>query len=100
MTVLPFDKEEEDVVQRANSSKFGLAAGVMIKYVMRAHRVARNLQAGTVWINHWNLSPLEVPFGLYKQSGYGKELGVEALEQYSQVKSVYVEMGEFRDSLC
>ena len=99
MTVLPFDKEEE-AVQRANSSKFGLAAGVMTKDVMRAHRVARNLQAGTVWINHWNLSPLEVPFGPYKQSGYGKELGVEALEQYSQVKSVYVEMGEVRDSLC
>ena len=72
---------------------------VMTNDVMRAHRVAKKLQSGTVWINQWNLSPLEMPFGPYKQSGYGKELGTESLEQYSQVKTVYMEMGVVRDSI-
>ena len=97
MTILPFDTEME-AVKRANTSKFGLAAGVMTNDVMRAHRVVKKLQAGTVWINHWNLSPLEMPFGPYKQSGYGKELGMESLDQYSQVKTVYMEMGVVPDS--
>ena len=97
MTILPFDNEEE-VLNRANASKYGLAAGVMTKDVMRAHRTAKKLQAGTVWINHWNVCPVEMPFGPYKQSGYGKELGVEALDQYSQVKTVYVEMSNVREN--
>ncbi|KAI2497068.1 aldehyde dehydrogenase [Fragilaria crotonensis] len=98
MTILPFDDESE-AVKRANTSKFGLAAGVMTNDVMRAHRVAKKLQSGTVWINQWNRSPLEMPFGPYKQSGYGKELGTESLEQYSQVKTVYMEMGVVHDSI-
>jgi betaine-aldehyde dehydrogenase len=96
MTVLAFDTEQE-AITRANASIYGLAAGVMTRDLARAHRVAKQLQAGTVWINNWNLTPLEVGFGPYKQSGYGKELGMQALECYSQVKSVYVEMGAVRD---
>jgi betaine-aldehyde dehydrogenase len=65
----------------------------MTQDVMRAHRVSKRLEAGTVWVNNWNLSPVEMPFGPFKLSGYGKELGEEAIEHYSQVKTVYVEMG-------
>jgi acyl-CoA reductase-like NAD-dependent aldehyde dehydrogenase len=93
MTILPFDSEEEAISRANNGTEYGLAAGVMTKDVMRAHRVSKQLQAGTVWVNNWNLSPVEVPFGAYKMSGYGKELGEEAMEYYSQVKSVYIEMG-------
>jgi betaine-aldehyde dehydrogenase len=93
MTILPFDSEEE-VVSRANDgTEFGLAAGLMTKDVMRAHRVAKRLEGGTVWVNNWNLSPVEMPFGPFKMSGYGKELGEEAIAEYSQVKTVYMEMG-------
>jgi betaine-aldehyde dehydrogenase len=60
----------------------------------RAHRVAANLQAGTLWINHYNLSPVEMPFGGAKSSGIGRENSLEALRHYSQVKAVYVETGK------
>jgi betaine-aldehyde dehydrogenase len=59
MTILPFESEEE-ALSRANSTDYGLAAGVMTKDVMRAHRLSKSLEAGTVWINNWNLSPVEV----------------------------------------
>lgn len=93
MTVLPFDTEEE-AVKRANNTDFGLAAGVFTKDLNRAHRVIANLQAGSCWINNYNLTPVEVPFGGYKKSGVGRELGEDTIEYYTQVKSVYVEMGD------
>ena len=92
MTILSFDTEEE-VIQRANASPYGLAAGVMSRNASRAHRVAKKLEAGVVFVNNWNLSPVEVPFGPSKNSGYGDELGPEALWEYTQVKTVYMEMG-------
>ena len=93
MTVLSFDDEVE-VVARANDTEFGLAAGVFTRDLPRAHRVVGELQAGTCWINAYNLTPVELPFGGYKQSGIGRENSLDALRHYSQVKSVYVETGD------
>ncbi|MCK0198347.1 betaine-aldehyde dehydrogenase [Ancylobacter sp. 6x-1] len=92
MTVLSFTDEEE-VIARANDTVFGLAAGVFTKDLARAHRVIAQLQAGTCWINHYNITPIELPFGGYKQSGLGRENGKAAIEHYTQLKSVYVNLG-------
>jgi aldehyde dehydrogenase family 9 protein A1 len=93
MLVLPFDNEEE-VIKRANDTPYGLAAGLFTNNVQKAHRVAAQLQAGYVWINNYNVQPVEAPFGGYKISGFGRELGKEALDGYLNVKSVYVELGD------
>ena len=93
MSVLSFDSEDE-VVHRANDTEFGLAAGVFTKDLPRAHRVIAELQAGTCWINTYNLTPVEIPFGGFKQSGIGRENSLAALQHYSQLKSVYVETGD------
>lgn len=93
MSVLSFDYEDE-VIARANDTEFGLAAGVFTKDLPRAHRVIGDLQAGTCWINAYNLTPVEMPFGGFKQSGIGRENSLAALELYSQLKSVYVETGD------
>jgi betaine-aldehyde dehydrogenase len=92
MAVLDFDAEDE-VLARANATDFGLAAGVFTADMARAHRVIAGLQAGTCWINAYNLTPVEMPFGGSKHSGVGRENGHAAVEHYSQVKSVYVGMG-------
>jgi betaine-aldehyde dehydrogenase len=93
MAVLSFDSEDE-VVRRANDSEFGLAAGLFTTNLARAHRVASALEAGVVWINSYNLTPIEMPFGGTKQSGLGRENSRAAIEHYTQLKSVYVGMGE------
>ncbi len=93
MTVLEFEDEDE-VVARANASEFGLAAGVFTNDLTRAHRVIGRLEAGTCWINHYNVTPIELPFGGYKRSGLGRENGRAAIEHYTQLKSVYVAMGD------
>ena len=93
MSVLSFDTEDE-VVERANDTEFGLAAGVFTGDLARAHRVIADIKAGTCWINAYNLTPVELPFGGFKQSGIGRENALEALSHYSQVKSVYVETGK------
>ncbi|WP_186386823.1 betaine-aldehyde dehydrogenase [Stappia sp. TSB10P1A] len=93
MCVLDFDSEEE-AVARANATEFGLAAGVFTRDISRAHRVIGALHAGTCWINTYNLTPIAMPFGGYKKSGIGRENGHAAIEHYSQVKSVYVELGD------
>ncbi|XP_002736595.1 4-trimethylaminobutyraldehyde dehydrogenase A-like [Saccoglossus kowalevskii] len=92
MSVLCFDSEEE-VITRANDTVFGLAAGVFTNDLKKAHRVISKLEAGTCWINTFNLTPSEIPFGGYKQSGLGRENGSVTIEYYTQLKSVYVEMG-------
>ena len=92
MCVLDFDTEAE-AVARANASDMGLAAGVFTRDIARGHRVAARLQAGTCWINAYNLTPVEMPFGGTKRSGFGRENGRAAIEHYTQLKSVYVEMG-------
>lgn len=91
LSVLDFDAEDE-AVARANASEMGLAAGVFTRDIERGHRVAAALEAGIVWINAYNLTPVEIPFGGAKRSGFGRENGRAALEHYSQSKSVYVEM--------
>ena len=92
MAVLDFETEDE-VIARANATEFGLAAGVFTKDIARAHRVIAELEAGTCWINAYNLTPVEAPFGGSKLSGVGRENGHAAVEHYSQVKSVYLGLG-------
>jgi betaine-aldehyde dehydrogenase len=92
LTILSFDSEEE-VIERANNSVYGLAAGVFTNDIKRGHRVIHQLQAGTCWINNYNITPIELPFGGYKQSGLGRENSLAAIQQYTQLKSVYVELG-------
>ncbi|KAG8190574.1 hypothetical protein JTE90_014051 [Oedothorax gibbosus] len=93
VSILSFDSEEEAVC-RANSAPYGLAAGVMTNNLQRAHRVASSLQAGIVWINNYNIFPPEVPFGGVKLSGYGRENGMAAINDFTQLKTVYVEMND------
>jgi betaine-aldehyde dehydrogenase len=93
MSVLEFENEQE-VIQRANATEFGLAAGVFTNDLTRAHRVIARLQAGTCWINQYNVTPIELPFGGVKLSGLGRENGRAAIEHYTQLKSVYVAMGD------
>jgi betaine-aldehyde dehydrogenase len=93
MSVLPFSSEEE-VVERANSTPYGLAAGLMTQNLSRAHRVAAALEAGIVWVNSYNLTPVAMPFGGSKQSGIGRENGLAALDFYTERKSVYVNLGK------
>jgi len=90
---LVFDTEEE-VIKRANKTTFGLAAGVFTQDLTRGHRVINALEAGTTWINTFNLAPAELPFGGYKMSGIGRENGLAAIEHYTQYKTVYVEMND------
>ncbi|KAM5236789.1 4-trimethylaminobutyraldehyde dehydrogenase isoform 2-T2 [Ctenodactylus gundi] len=93
MSILSFDTEAE-VLERANDTTFGLAAGVFTRDIQRAHRVVAELQAGTCYINNYNVSPVELPFGGYKKSGFGRENGRVTIEYYSQLKTVCVEMGD------
>ena len=93
MSVLEF-ADEEEVIARANATEFGLAAGVFTSDLTRAHRVIARLEAGTCWINHYNVTPVELPFGGVKMSGLGRENGRAAIEHYTQLKSVYVAMSD------
>ncbi|UWR21529.1 betaine-aldehyde dehydrogenase [Sulfitobacter sp. S190] len=93
MAVFDFE-DEADVMARANDTEFGLAAGVFTRDLARAHRVAARFEAGTCYINTYNDAPVEAPFGGVKASGVGRENSKAAIEHYSQVKSVYVRMGD------
>jgi betaine-aldehyde dehydrogenase len=93
MSVLSF-AEEDEVIARANATEYGLAAGVFTGDLQRGHRVIARLQAGTCWLNNYNVTPIEMPFGGYKQSGLGRENSLAAIEHYTQLKSVYVELGD------
>ena len=85
----PFTKAEE-LIQRANQTEYGLAAGIWTRDISKAHRIAAELKAGTVWINCYNIFDAALPFGGYKQSGWGREMGHEVLEQYTETKAVVV----------
>ncbi|MCD2180843.1 betaine-aldehyde dehydrogenase [Rhizobium sp. GN54] len=92
MCVLDFEHEDE-VIARGNATEFGLSGGVFTSDITRAHRVVDRLEAGTLWINTYNLCPVEIPFGGSKQSGFGRENSLAALQHYSELKTVYVAMG-------
>jgi betaine-aldehyde dehydrogenase len=92
MSVLSFQSEDE-AIERANATEFGLSAGVFTRDIQRAHRVIAQLDAGTCWINNYNITPIEMPFGGNKQSGIGRENSLAAIEHYTQLKAVYVEGG-------
>ncbi len=91
LATLDFEDVEE-AIERANDSMYGLAAAVWTRDIKKAHYVASRLKAGTVWINTYNLYDAASPFGGYKASGYGRDLGRHALEGYTQVKSVWVDL--------
>jgi acyl-CoA reductase-like NAD-dependent aldehyde dehydrogenase len=84
----------EEAIARANDSNYGLAAAVWTRDIKKAHYVARKLQAGTVWINTYNVYDTAAPFGGYKQSGFGREMSMHALEHYTQVKTVWVDLNQ------
>ena len=87
VTAMPFDSPEE-VVPKANNSEYGLAAAIWTRDIQKANRLASQLRAGTVWINCYNIFDAALPFGGYKQSGWGREMGHEVLEQYTEVKAI------------
>jgi len=91
VAAMPFD-DLDDVINRANNSEYGLAAGLWTQDVKKAHYVANELKAGTVWVNCYNAFDAASPFGGYKQSGIGREMGSYALENYTEVKSVWINL--------
>ncbi|AAV93415.1 betaine-aldehyde dehydrogenase [Ruegeria pomeroyi] len=95
MSVLDFDTEEE-VLERANATEFGLAAGVFTRDITRAHRMVAGFEAGTCYINSYNLAPVEAPFGGSKQSGVGRENSKLAINHFSEMKTVFVSMNDIQ----
>jgi len=91
LTVLTFESMEE-LVEKANSTIYGLAAGIWTRDIGKAHTVAHKIQAGTVWINAYGSLSAESPFGGYRQSGFGRELGRYGIDLYTQIKSVWVSL--------
>ena len=92
LSVLTFDDIDE-VIERANNNPYGLAAAVWTRDVKKAHTISRRLKAGTVWINTYGLMDAALPFGGYKSSGFGRELGAHAIEHYTELKTVWLNMG-------
>jgi aldehyde dehydrogenase (NAD+) len=87
ISVMPFD-DVDDAIRIANATVFGLGSGVWTKDIGKAHQVAKSLRAGTVWVNCYGAMDVAMPFGGYKMSGYGREGGVEQLDQYLETKAV------------
>jgi len=85
-------KDEEDVLRMANDTMYGLASGIWTTDIKRVHRMARGLQAGTVYVNTYNMLDAAAPFGGFKKSGFGRELGIEALDLYTQTKCVWIDL--------
>ncbi|MFB4164248.1 aldehyde dehydrogenase [Alteribacillus sp. JSM 102045] len=93
LSVIPFDSEEE-VVKMANDTEFGLGAGIWTNNLKKSHRMARAIESGTVWINTYRATASNSPFGGYKNSGLGRESGLDAIYEYMQTKSVWVELSD------
>ena len=93
LCVIPFSTDEE-AIKIANDIAFGLGAGIWTYNIQRAHRLAKAIKAGTVWVNNYRVVSYASPFGGYKASGYGRENGLEAIHGYTQVKSVWIELSD------
>jgi len=91
LATLPFD-DVDQVVEQANRNPYGLAAAIWTKDIKKAHALSRRLRAGTVWINTYGLMDAALPFGGFKQSGFGRELGMHAIEHYTELKSVWLSL--------
>ena len=91
LAVLGFDDEAE-AVRLANDSRYGLAAGLWTRDLGRAHRVARQLHAGSVWVNGWDGGDMTAPFGGYKQSGNGRDKSLHAFDKYSEIKATWIQL--------
>jgi acyl-CoA reductase-like NAD-dependent aldehyde dehydrogenase len=85
-------KDEDEVVQKANDTPYGLAAGIFTRDLARAHRVSRRLKAGSVWVNTYSAVSPMAPFGGFKESGVGRELGRYGLDAYSEIKTVGIKL--------
>jgi len=93
VAAMPFKDMDDDLVKQANNSIYGLAAGIWTRDVSKAHKLAARLQAGSVWINCFNIFNSALPFGGYKQSGWGREMGEAVLDNYTEEKAVTVRLG-------
>jgi len=91
LAAAPFNAEK-DILPTANNSTYGLGAGVFTKDISKAYRTARRLQAGTVWVNTWNVFDATLPFGGYKESGWGREMGHAVFENYMETKTVITDL--------
>jgi phenylacetaldehyde dehydrogenase len=92
VTAMPFKDIDGDLVEQANNTIYGLAAGIWTKDLSKAHLLAAKLKAGTVWINCYNVFDAALPFGGYKQSGWGREMGEAVLENYTETKAVTIRL--------
>jgi len=88
---MPYEDLDE-IIARANDTPYGLAAGLWTENLKNAHYVANRLKAGSVWVNCYNLTDPAIPFGGYKESGFGREMGSYALDNYTEVKSVWIDL--------
>ncbi len=93
LAVIPFTSVEE-VAEQANKTTFGLSGAVWTRDVKKAHKLAARIKAGTIWVNCYNMLDPAVPFGGYKMSGYGRELGKHSIDLYTNIKSVWVNVAE------
>ena len=89
---IPFGSEDDDVIRSGNDTNYGLASGIWTRDINKAHRTAHRLRAGTVWINCYSVFDAAMPFGGYKESGWGREMGHNALENYLETKSVVTQL--------
>lgn len=93
VVAMPFNEVDEQLIQKANDSIYGLAAGVWTRDISKAHQIANRIKAGTVWINCYSVFDAALPFGGYKQSGWGREMGAAVLENYTEAKAVTINIG-------
>ena len=91
ISAMPFD-DIEDVIRRGNDTEYGLACGVWTRDLKKAHRMTRAIRAGMIWVNCYNVQDPAIPFGGYKHSGFGREGGQQHMEEYLNVKSVWLNM--------
>jgi phenylacetaldehyde dehydrogenase len=92
VAAIPFEDPNE-IVKTANDTPFGLSAGIWSRDVSKAHKMAEAMRAGTVWVNCYNVFDSSLPFGGYKQSGWGREMGADVLELYTETKAVCIHVG-------